>query len=138
MQKGGRLLYRPTTTVLSVCISERHSIFGPKGPKRAGRLLKGSVFYDRKGIQSLWTGGFGQEQVEEGALRGRPSGGSDQADFSPFAVELARIGAELKNVPDVRQDVVDRLQAQVAAGEYVPQLEQVARSLVLSGFLDRQ
>ena len=56
----------------------------------------------------------------------------------PFAVELARIGTELKNVPDVRQDVVDRLQAQVTAGEYVPQLEQVARSLVLSGFLDLQ
>ena len=53
-------------------------------------------------------------------------------------MELARIGTELKNVPDVRQDVVDRLQAQVAAGEYVPQLEQVARSLVLSGFLDLQ
>lgn len=66
------------------------------------------------------------------------AGGTDQADFSSFAVELARIGAELKNVPDVRQDVVDRLQAQVAAGEYVPQLEQVARSLVLSGFLDLQ
>ena len=49
-----------------------------------------------------------------------------------------RLGAELRNVPDVRQDVVDRLQAQVAAGEYVPQLEQVARSLVLSGFLDLQ
>ena len=51
---------------------------------------------------------------------------------------MARIGAELRNVPDVRQDVVDRLRAQVAAGEYVPQLEQVARSLVLSGFLDLQ
>ena len=66
------------------------------------------------------------------------AGGTDQADFSSFAVELARIGAELKNVPDVRQDVVDRLQAEVEAGEYVPQLEQVARSLVLSGLLDLQ
>lgn len=65
-------------------------------------------------------------------------GGTDQADFSSFAVELARIGAELKNVPDVRQDVVDRLQAQIAAGEYVPPMEKVARSLVLAGLLDIQ
>ena len=64
------------------------------------------------------------------------SGETEQADFSSFAVELARIGAELKNVPDVRQDVVERLQAQVAAGEYVPPLEKVAQSLVLAGLLD--
>lgn len=66
------------------------------------------------------------------------AGGADQADFSPFAVELARIGAELKNIPDVRQDVVDRVQAQIAAGEYVPPLEKVARSLIVAGLLDLQ
>lgn len=80
----------------------------------------------------------GKNRAKKGYSADGPSGGSDRADFSPFAVELARIGAELKNVPDVRQDIVGRLQAQVAAGEYVPQLEQVARSLVLSGFLDLQ
>ena len=80
----------------------------------------------------------GRGRSKKGRYADGPSGGSDRADFSPFAVELARIGAELKNVPDVRQDVVDRLQAQVAAGEYVPQLEHVARSLVLSGVLDCQ
>ena len=83
-------------------------------------------------------GAAGKNRAKKGYSTDGPSGGSDRADFSPFAVELARIGAELKNVPDVRQDVVDRLQAQVAADEYVPQLEHVARSLVLSGFLDLQ
>ena len=83
-------------------------------------------------------GAAGKNRAKKGYSAEGLAGGTDRADFSPFAVELARIGTELKNVPDVRQDVVDRLQAQVAAGEYVPQLEQVARSLVLSGLLDLQ
>ena len=66
------------------------------------------------------------------------AGGTDQADFSSFAVELARIGAELKNIPDVRQEAVDRLKSQVEAGEYVPPMEKVARSLVFAGLLDLQ
>ena len=83
-------------------------------------------------------GAAGKNRAKKGYSAEGLAGGTDRADFSPFAVELARIGAELRNIPDVRQDVVDRLRAQVAAGEYVPQLEQVARSLVLSGFLDLQ
>lgn len=64
--------------------------------------------------------------------------GADQADFSSFAVELARIGSELRNVPDVRQEEVDRLRSQVQAGEYVPPLDKVARRLVLAGILESQ
>ncbi|MBQ9564314.1 MAG: flagellar biosynthesis anti-sigma factor FlgM [Synergistaceae bacterium] len=66
------------------------------------------------------------------------SAGSDETAFSPFAMELARIDAELKNVPDVREDVVSRLKEQVEAGTYVPPLDKVAHSLVLAGMLNVQ
>ena len=62
--------------------------------------------------------------------------GTDEADFSSFSVELARIDAELKNVPDVREDVVAAYREQVEAGTYVPQLDQVARSLLVAGLLN--
>ncbi len=120
-------------------MSERHSIFGLKGPKRAGRLQGGGVLLMIGKVSSHYgPEASGRSRSKKGCHADGLSGGNDRADFSPFAVELARFGAELKNVPDVRQDVVDRLQAQVAAGEYVPQLEQVARSLVLSGLLELQ
>ena len=87
------------------------------------------------------SGHYGPEassrgRAKKGYTANGLAGGADEASFSPFAVELARIGAELKNAPDVRQDVVERLQAQVAAGEYVPSLENTARSLILAGLLD--
>lgn len=63
-------------------------------------------------------------------------GSSDEASFSPFAVELARIGAELRNVPDVRDDLVDDLKAQVDAGTYSPPLAKVASALLVAGILD--
>ena len=63
---------------------------------------------------------------------------SDEASFSSFAVELARIDAELKNIPDVREDVVERFKKQVDAGEYVPQLEKTAHALVIAGLLNIQ
>ena len=66
------------------------------------------------------------------------SAGSDEASFSPFAVELARIDAELKNVPDVREDVVSRLKDQVDSGTYVPPLDKVAHTLVMAGMLNAE
>lgn len=67
---------------------------------------------------------------------GGMSVGSDEADFSSFSVELARIDAELKNVPDVREGVVAAYKEQVEAGTYVPPLDQVARSLLVAGLLN--
>ena len=60
----------------------------------------------------------------------------DEAEFSSFAVELARVAAELKNVPEVRQDQVDEFKKKVEAGEYRPPLEKVAHNLFLAGILD--
>lgn len=62
--------------------------------------------------------------------------GSDEASFSSFGVELARIDAELKNVPDVREDVVAHFKEQVEAGTYNPPLDKVAHALLLAGMLN--
>ena len=63
---------------------------------------------------------------------------ADGAEFSAFAVELARISGELKGTPDVRQDVVDSLKKKVEAGEYKPPLEKIAHNLFLAGILNAQ
>jgi hypothetical protein len=60
----------------------------------------------------------------------------DEAEFSSFAVELARVAAELKNVPEVRQDKIDSFKKQVEAEEYRPPLEKVAHNLFLAGILN--
>ncbi|GHS88750.1 hypothetical protein AGMMS49957_10790 [Synergistales bacterium] len=63
---------------------------------------------------------------------------SDGAEFSPFAVELARISGELKSTPDVRQDLVDDFKKKIEAGEYNPPLEKIAHNLFLAGILNVQ
>jgi negative regulator of flagellin synthesis FlgM len=60
----------------------------------------------------------------------------DEAEFSSFAVELARITAELKNVAEVRQNRVDDLKKELEAGTYNPPLEKIAHNLFLAGILD--
>jgi negative regulator of flagellin synthesis FlgM len=87
------------------------------------------------------TGLYGPDAVAKARARkgyktdGTESG-SDEASFSSFAVELARVTGELKNVPEVRQDLVDDLKKQVEAGEYRPPLDKVARNLFIAGLLD--
>lgn len=76
------------------------------------------------------------KKSRKGVYSDGTSAGSDEASFSSFSVELARINAELKNVPDVREDVVDKFKAQVDAGTYVPPLDKVAHSLIMAGMLD--
>jgi len=63
---------------------------------------------------------------------------SDEASFSLFAVELARISGELKSIPEVREDVVDDFRNKVANGEYHPPLEKIAHQLFLAGIMNDQ
>jgi anti-sigma28 factor (negative regulator of flagellin synthesis) len=63
---------------------------------------------------------------------------ADGAEFSLFAVELARISGELKNTPEVRQDLVDDFKKKIEAGEYHPPLEKIAHNLFLAGILNVQ
>lgn len=62
---------------------------------------------------------------------------SDEASFSSFAVGLARISADLKSVPDVRDDIVNNFKEQVNSGTYNPPLDKVAHALLIAGMLDQ-
>ena len=62
--------------------------------------------------------------------------GSDEVNFSTFAVELARVSGELKSVPEVRMDVVEDFKKKIDAGEYHPPLEKIAHQLFLAGILN--
>ena len=63
---------------------------------------------------------------------------SDEASFSLFAVELARISGELRSIPEVRDDLVDDLRKKVAQGEYHPPIEKIAHQLFLAGILNNE
>jgi hypothetical protein len=74
------------------------------------------------------------------AAKWRPnvSNPSDEASFSLFAVELARISGEMRNVPEIRQDLVDDFIKKVEAGEYHPPLQGIAHHLFMAGILNDQ
>ena len=61
---------------------------------------------------------------------------SDNAKFSSFGTLLAKVNAESKNIPDVREDVVANFKAQVESGTYNPPLDRLAGRLILAGMLD--
>ncbi|MDR1977201.1 MAG: flagellar biosynthesis anti-sigma factor FlgM [Synergistaceae bacterium] len=87
------------------------------------------------------TGQYGIDAIarakaKKGYEAGSSKNGTDEASFSSFAVELARISGELKSVPEVRQDVVDDLKKKVEAGEYRPPLDKIAHNLFLAGILN--
>ncbi|MDR2529187.1 MAG: flagellar biosynthesis anti-sigma factor FlgM [Synergistaceae bacterium] len=87
------------------------------------------------------TGQYGVDAAARAkARKGRGAGevksGSDEASFSLFAVELARVSGELRNVPEVRQDLVDDFKKKVEAGEYQPPLEKIAHNLFWAGILN--
>ena len=63
---------------------------------------------------------------------------SDEASFSLFAVELARISGELRGIPEVREDLVDDFRKKVANGEYHPPLEKIAHQLFLAGIMHNE
>ena len=87
------------------------------------------------------VGALNKKKVSGGVYNGfgfnsATSESSDEASFSSFAVELAKINAELKNVPDVREDVVAKFKEQIDAGTYNPPLDKVAHALIIAGMLD--
>ena len=63
---------------------------------------------------------------------------SDEASFSLFAVELARVSGELRGIPEVREDLVDDFKKKVASGEYHPPIEKIAHQLFLAGILNNE
>ena len=56
---------------------------------------------------------------------------SDNAKFSSFGTLLSKVNAEIKNIPDVREDVVAKFKTQIEEGTY-----KLAGRLVIAGMLD--
>ena len=63
---------------------------------------------------------------------------TDEVKISSFAAELARVASELKNVPEVRQDMIDDFKKKVDSGEYHPPIEKIAHNLFLAGILNNE
>ena len=61
---------------------------------------------------------------------------ADNANFSSFGTLLAKVNAEIKNIPDVREDVVANFKTQVESGTYNPPLDKLANTLLVAGMLD--
>ncbi len=61
---------------------------------------------------------------------------ADNADFSSFGTLLAKVNAEMKNIPDVREDVVENFKTQIENGTYNPPLDKLAGRLIIAGMLD--
>jgi anti-sigma28 factor (negative regulator of flagellin synthesis) len=77
----------------------------------------------------------GKTKARKG-YKGSVRNDSDEASFSLFAVELARVGSELKNIHEVRQDLIDDFKGKLEAGEYRPPLDKIAHNLLLAGILN--
>lgn len=61
---------------------------------------------------------------------------SDNAKFSTFGTLLSRATAEMRNIPDVREDIVANFKAQVQSGTYKPPLDKLSGVLYMAGMLD--
>ena len=61
---------------------------------------------------------------------------SDNASISSFGSMLSKVTAEMKNIPEVREDVVANFRTQINNGTYNPPLDKVANALYVAGMLD--
>ena len=61
---------------------------------------------------------------------------TDNANISSFGSLLAKATAEMKNIPDVREDVVASFKSQIESGTYNPPLDKLANVLYMAGMLE--
>ncbi len=54
----------------------------------------------------------------------------DKLQLSDRASEVGKLVSEVKQFPDIRQDVVSELRVQIAAGEYQPTNEEIANAIL--------
>lgn len=76
---------------------------------------------------------YGEQAKARRAAYGETAAAADAADrvdLSPKAQEFSGLLAKLRQTPEVRSEVVDRLSAQVEAGEYRVDARAVARRLL--------
>ena len=84
------------------------------------------------------SGAMDKLNAKKGYKPPREGGKGDGVEFSSFAVSLAKVSGELKKIPDVREQLVEDFKKQIAEGTYSPDTNQVARSLIGAGLLDRE
>ncbi|MBX7147965.1 flagellar biosynthesis anti-sigma factor FlgM [bacterium] len=58
------------------------------------------------------------------------AGEGDSVDISSTGSQLKSLGAQLKQVPDIRTERVQSLKAEVESGQYNPPADQVAQALI--------
>lgn len=78
----------------------------------------------------------GKKSRRSVSYNGSSTAESDNANFSSFGTLLAKVNAEIKNIPDVREDVVANFKTQVESGKYNPPLDKLAGVLMMAGMLD--
>lgn len=61
---------------------------------------------------------------------------TDNANISSFGSLLAKVNAEMKNIPDVRENLVADLKSKIESGTYNPPLDKLANILYMAGMLD--
>ncbi|MBR4196098.1 MAG: flagellar biosynthesis anti-sigma factor FlgM [Synergistaceae bacterium] len=61
---------------------------------------------------------------------------TDNANISSFGSLLAKVNAEIKNIPDVREDVVADFKSRIESGTYNPPLDKLANVLYMAGMLE--
>ncbi len=61
---------------------------------------------------------------------------TDNANISSFGSLLAKANAEMKNIPEVREDVVADFKSRIESGTYNPPLDKLANVLYMAGMLE--
>ncbi len=61
---------------------------------------------------------------------------TDNANISSFGALLSKVNAEMKNIPEEREDLVAKLKTQIDSGTYNPPLDKLADRLYIIGMLD--
>ncbi len=62
----------------------------------------------------------------------------DAVNVSSFAKEMATVFAEMKKIPEVREDKSEDLRKQIAQGTYNPDMNLLAQRLVWAGILNSE
>ncbi|SFF95322.1 anti-sigma-28 factor, FlgM family [Desulfotomaculum arcticum] len=71
-----------------------------------------------------------QSQNNNAAAKKQINPRHDRTEISTKAQEIINLRAQLKAMPDIRQDRVDEIKAQIADGTYQPCAEKIAGGLI--------
>lgn len=75
-----------------------------------------------------YTAGIGSQGVS-------PSSESDELSLSPAAAELQELREEYEQIPEVREELVEKLRKQIQSGQYRVRDEAVADKLLENGVI---